>query len=357
MAVRRITAAGPIAAVLLALAVGCGGAAGEPSVPAAIETSAPTTSVPAPSATAAADDPALHASTVARATADVAVYAAPGAPAPRRSSRPRRSSARPGPCSCVADEGEWLEVALPVRPNGSTGWVRRDGLELRTVDEAVLVDTTTRDPHPARCRRPVLTHARRRRHPRRPRRRPAPSSSSTSSTPATRRPLRAVRLRAVGPLGHADRVRRRRRAGRHPRHRRPGQHRPGGVARLRAGARRRRPAPRRHRQPGDAGRRLVRERRSGPRAREGWRHVLRCGAVDRHGDDDTTTPDEGVAAARAADAALVDAARSGDERAFGRAVRPVVRPGVRRRLAHPARPGHRGRGGAGRLPRRLAAPR
>ena len=47
--------------------------------------------------------------------------------------------------------------------------------------------------------------------------------------------------------------------------------------------------------------------------------MLRCGAVDRHGDDDTTTPpDEGVAAARAADAALVDAARSGDERAFGR---------------------------------------
>ncbi len=67
MAVRRITAAGPVAAALLALAAGCGGAAGETSVPAAIETSAPTTSAPAPSATAAADDPALHASTVARA--------------------------------------------------------------------------------------------------------------------------------------------------------------------------------------------------------------------------------------------------------------------------------------------------
>ena len=144
MAVRRITAAGPIAAVLLALAVGCGGAAGEPSVPAAIETSAPTTSVPAPSATAAADDPALHASTVARATADVAVYAAPGAPAPSSVLPATTEFGSPRALLVVADEGEWLEVSLPVRPNGSTGWVRRDGLELRTVDEAVLVDTTTR---------------------------------------------------------------------------------------------------------------------------------------------------------------------------------------------------------------------
>jgi lipoprotein-anchoring transpeptidase ErfK/SrfK len=44
----------------------------------------------------------------------------------------------------VQDLGEWLEVALPERPNGSTGWVRRTDVELREVDEAIDIDLASR---------------------------------------------------------------------------------------------------------------------------------------------------------------------------------------------------------------------
>ncbi|WP_017595314.1 L,D-transpeptidase [Nocardiopsis potens] len=37
-------------------------------------------------------------------------------------------------------EGDWLEVLLPVRPNGSTGWVRRDEVELTSTGFRLEVD-------------------------------------------------------------------------------------------------------------------------------------------------------------------------------------------------------------------------
>ncbi len=39
----------------------------------------------------------------------------------------------------------WLEVLLPVRPNGTTGWVHVDGLELHTVELAVEIDLDARE--------------------------------------------------------------------------------------------------------------------------------------------------------------------------------------------------------------------
>jgi lipoprotein-anchoring transpeptidase ErfK/SrfK len=42
------------------------------------------------------------------------------------------------------DSPGWLRVLLPTRPNGSTGWVRRDQVELHTVDDAVTIDLTAR---------------------------------------------------------------------------------------------------------------------------------------------------------------------------------------------------------------------
>ncbi|MEV6818631.1 L,D-transpeptidase [Nocardiopsis dassonvillei] len=39
------------------------------------------------------------------------------------------------------NEGEWLQVLLPVRPNGSTGWVRSDEVSLTSTDYRVEVDT------------------------------------------------------------------------------------------------------------------------------------------------------------------------------------------------------------------------
>ncbi|MEE2049719.1 L,D-transpeptidase [Nocardiopsis tropica] len=39
------------------------------------------------------------------------------------------------------NEGEWLEVLLPARPNGSTGWIRSDEVELSTTAFRVEIDT------------------------------------------------------------------------------------------------------------------------------------------------------------------------------------------------------------------------
>jgi lipoprotein-anchoring transpeptidase ErfK/SrfK len=38
----------------------------------------------------------------------------------------------------------WVEVMLPVRPNGSTGWVRNDDVSLYVVDSEIVVDLTKR---------------------------------------------------------------------------------------------------------------------------------------------------------------------------------------------------------------------
>jgi lipoprotein-anchoring transpeptidase ErfK/SrfK len=38
----------------------------------------------------------------------------------------------------------WVEVMLPVRPNGSTGWVRTDNVSLYVVDGEIVVDLTQR---------------------------------------------------------------------------------------------------------------------------------------------------------------------------------------------------------------------
>lgn len=44
--------------------------------------------------------------------------------------------------SASSDGEEWVQVELPVAPNGTTGWVRRASLgDLRTTDRALTVDT------------------------------------------------------------------------------------------------------------------------------------------------------------------------------------------------------------------------
>jgi lipoprotein-anchoring transpeptidase ErfK/SrfK len=94
---------------------------------------------------------------VVRAVADVAVYDEPGAAAPATVLPATTEFGSPRALLVVADEGEWLQVALPVRPNGATGWVRRDGLDLRTVDETIVVDTAARTLTLLHAGEPVLT--------------------------------------------------------------------------------------------------------------------------------------------------------------------------------------------------------
>lgn len=81
---------------------------------------------------------------VARSDGEVAVFAAPGddEPAMVLPATTGFGSAR----ALLAEEsrGDWLEVYLPVRPNGSTGWVKKADVTLKAVDEAVLIDLSAR---------------------------------------------------------------------------------------------------------------------------------------------------------------------------------------------------------------------
>ena len=40
----------------------------------------------------------------------------------------------------IQDYGDWLQVLLPIRPNGSLGWVHRDDVDVSTINWRVVVD-------------------------------------------------------------------------------------------------------------------------------------------------------------------------------------------------------------------------
>jgi hypothetical protein len=90
---------------------------------------------------------------VARSDTPLDVYAAPGDAAPSLTlpaatgfGSPRALLVVDDPPADTADptDAGWVPVLLPTRPNGGTGWVRRDQVELRTVDEAVTIDLAAR---------------------------------------------------------------------------------------------------------------------------------------------------------------------------------------------------------------------
>lgn len=134
-------------ALLATVTTGCRGAVRDASV--AI------TSTPTPAATAPADptptptptsvdEPAL----VARTDGPLPVMAAPGADGPDRV-LPATTTFGTPTVALVVDVGEgatsgWYEVLLPVRPNGTTGWVRAADVEIREVSLEVVVDRDAR---------------------------------------------------------------------------------------------------------------------------------------------------------------------------------------------------------------------
>ncbi len=78
---------------------------------------------------------------------EVAVYPAPGAAEPRvRLKSPTTSGAA---LVFLVDgtsvSGDWLPVHLPIRPNGSTGWVRRADVRLAANDYRLRVDLQERE--------------------------------------------------------------------------------------------------------------------------------------------------------------------------------------------------------------------
>lgn len=84
-------------------------------------------------------------SLIGQADSDVEVYDGPQMVAPSRVleaatilGSPRVFLVRTGPVD------GWVEVSLPIRPNGATGWVRVGALDLRVLEHAIFVDLSDR---------------------------------------------------------------------------------------------------------------------------------------------------------------------------------------------------------------------
>jgi lipoprotein-anchoring transpeptidase ErfK/SrfK len=69
----------------------------------------------------------------------VQVYAAPnGAPKLRLGGRTDLGAEQT--MLATGSRGDWWEVALPVRPNGNTGWIRRADVQARTISTRIEID-------------------------------------------------------------------------------------------------------------------------------------------------------------------------------------------------------------------------
>ncbi len=102
-----------------------------------IETTAPPTEAPLAAVTA----PAV--TTVAAVIgSQVAISSEAGGQAAQTLSNPQPSGA-PLVFRVVAQSGQWLQVLLPHRPNGSTGWIPAGSVEVTTTSYALVVTTST----------------------------------------------------------------------------------------------------------------------------------------------------------------------------------------------------------------------
>ena len=103
--------------------------------PTTVITAAPTTAAPA---STVPDAPVAKVAVAKQAS--VEVFTSPVQPEPARTlENPQPSGAAPGGeyvlrMLVVEDRGDWLKVLLPLRPNGSNGWIRRAAVDLETHD-------------------------------------------------------------------------------------------------------------------------------------------------------------------------------------------------------------------------------
>ena len=127
-------AAAALAAVATFGLAACGRSAGP--VPSPLD--------PSPAATATAGDATAGASAeVARPSGPVQVFAEPSGRA--IATLPATTSfGSPRALLITARTDGWLQVQLPLRPNGATGWIRAAGVPVRTVPFGVRVDLSER---------------------------------------------------------------------------------------------------------------------------------------------------------------------------------------------------------------------
>ena len=123
----------------LLVAAGTLGACGDAERPELAERADPTTTV-VETTTTEAQEPDVRR---AQATADlIDIYADEAAAAPLRQITAAEATSAPGiPIVFLvkAESDDRLEVYLPVRPNGSTGWVDKDDVEVATVTHRIEV--------------------------------------------------------------------------------------------------------------------------------------------------------------------------------------------------------------------------
>jgi lipoprotein-anchoring transpeptidase ErfK/SrfK len=75
----------------------------------------------------------------------VDVFADPAAPAPTTTLKNPTVEKQPLAFLAVGENADWLQVRLPIRPNGSTGWVRRSDVQLGDVQQyRVVVEVAAR---------------------------------------------------------------------------------------------------------------------------------------------------------------------------------------------------------------------
>lgn len=113
---------------------------------AARPTAAPTTGQPPVATTPVTTTPVAPpaATAVLAQAATLPVYASPGAPAARSALANPTSWGVPLVLLVVGARAGWWQVALPVRPNGSTGWVRAADVAVRSVPYQVTIAQHTR---------------------------------------------------------------------------------------------------------------------------------------------------------------------------------------------------------------------
>ena len=108
--------------------------------PTTVATAAPTTVAP----TTTIPDPTVAKVAVAK-QAIVEVFTSPVQPEPARTlENPQPSGAAPGGeyvlrMLVVEERGDWLRVLLPIRPNGSNGWIRRATVDLESHNYRAVV--------------------------------------------------------------------------------------------------------------------------------------------------------------------------------------------------------------------------
>jgi lipoprotein-anchoring transpeptidase ErfK/SrfK len=138
-------------ALTLALAAGCGSPdGGRPELADATAEVAPTTA-PAPvgDAPAVPEPPVVDldaaTATIARADGPLTVRAEPDMEAPVVTELPATTEFGSPTTLLVVDAApRWVEVQLPVRPNGATGWIRQAAVDLVAGDHRVEVDLAAR---------------------------------------------------------------------------------------------------------------------------------------------------------------------------------------------------------------------